>query len=107
VSKAAKDIVDGTFMEKYGDKCDILLETEQIIWELVIPEEIKVLGKKIDSEISEDDFIDGFKGWKESTLTSHSIRMTSGTLQDYCYRSRSPATDAQEVPSMGTRDQLC
>jgi hypothetical protein len=72
MSKAAKDIVDGTFMGKYGDKCDILLETEQIIRELVLPEEIKVLGKKIDSKISEEDFIDGFKGWKESTSTSPS-----------------------------------
>jgi hypothetical protein len=51
MSKAAKDIVDGTFMEKYGDKCDILPETEQIIRELAMPEEIKVLGEKIDSEI--------------------------------------------------------
>jgi hypothetical protein len=35
-----------------------------------MPEEIKVLGKKIHSEISDDDFIDGFKKWKESTSTS-------------------------------------
>jgi hypothetical protein len=36
-----------------------------------MPEEIKVLGKKIDSEISDNDFIDGFKKWK-STSTSPS-----------------------------------
>ncbi len=70
MSKAAKDMVDGTFMEKYCGKCDLLPETEQVIWELAMPEEIKVLGKKIDSKISDEDFIDGFKKWKESTLTS-------------------------------------
>jgi hypothetical protein len=37
-----------------------------------MPEEIKVLGKKIDSNISDDDLIDGFKKWKESTSTSPS-----------------------------------
>jgi hypothetical protein len=37
-----------------------------------MPEEIKVLGKKIDSKISDEDFIDGFKKWKESTSTSPS-----------------------------------
>jgi hypothetical protein len=37
-------------------------------------EEIKVLGKKIDCEISEEVFISGFKKWKESTLTSPSGR---------------------------------
>jgi hypothetical protein len=92
MSKASKDIVDGTFMEKYGNKCDILLETEQIIWELAMPKEIKVLGKKIDSKISEEDFIDGFKG-VEGEHINISIRMTFGTLHDYCYRSRSPATE--------------
>jgi hypothetical protein len=43
-----------------------------VIHELAMPEEIKVLGKKIESEISEDDFISGFKCWKESTSTSPS-----------------------------------
>jgi hypothetical protein len=37
-----------------------------------MPEEIKVLGKKFDYEISEEDFISGFEGWKESTSTSPS-----------------------------------
>ena len=73
MSKAAKDVVDGTFLEKYGDELgDILPETEQVIRGLAMPEEIKVLGKKIDYEISEEDFISGFKGWKESTSTSPS-----------------------------------
>jgi hypothetical protein len=31
MSKAAKDMVDGTFMEKYGGKCAQLPETEQVI----------------------------------------------------------------------------
>ncbi len=65
MSKAAKDMVDSKFMEKHSDKCDLLPETEQVIRELAMPEEIKVLGKKI------DDFIDGFKKWK-STSTSPS-----------------------------------
>jgi hypothetical protein len=37
-----------------------------------MPEEIKVLSEKIDCEISEEDFISGFKKWKESTSTSPS-----------------------------------
>jgi hypothetical protein len=51
---------------------DILPKTEQVIRELSMPEEIKVLGKQIETEISEADFISGFKGWKESTSTSPS-----------------------------------
>jgi hypothetical protein len=39
---------------------------------MAMPEEIKVLGKKIDCEISEEDFISGFKGWRESTSNSPS-----------------------------------
>jgi Zn-dependent M28 family amino/carboxypeptidase len=71
MSKAAKEVVNGTFLEKYGDDLgDILPETEQVIRELSTPEEIKVLGKKIETEISEADFITGFKGWKECTSTS-------------------------------------
>jgi hypothetical protein len=75
MSKAARDMVDGTFLEKYGDDLgNILPETEQVIKELAMPEEIKVLGKKIDCEISEEDFLLGIKGWKESTSTSPSGR---------------------------------
>jgi hypothetical protein len=37
-----------------------------------MPEEIKVFGKKIDNDISEEDFISGFKGWKESSSRSPS-----------------------------------
>jgi hypothetical protein len=51
-----------------------LPETEQVIKELAMPEEIKVFGKKIDCEISEEDFLLGIKGWKESTSTSPSGR---------------------------------
>jgi hypothetical protein len=75
MSQAAKEVVDGTFLEKYGDELgSILPETEQVICELSMPEEIKVLGKKIETEILEEDFISGFKGWKESTSTSPSGR---------------------------------
>ncbi len=71
MSQAAKDVVDGSFLAKYGDELgNILPEMGQLINKISMPEEIKVLGKKIDTEISEDDFISGFKGWKESTSTS-------------------------------------
>ena len=74
MSAAAKDIVDDTFMEKHGGDIEMLPETEQVIREMAMPEDIKVLGKKIDCEISEADFISGFKGWRESTSTSPSGR---------------------------------
>ena len=43
-------------------------------WELAAPEEVKVLGKKAGHEIAVEDFISGFKKWKESTSTSPSGR---------------------------------
>jgi hypothetical protein len=71
--QAAKDVVEGTFLEKHGNELkNILLETKQLIKEMSMPEEIKVLGEKINCEISEDDFISGFKKWKESTSTTPS-----------------------------------
>jgi hypothetical protein len=73
MSQAAKDVVEGTFLEKHGNELkNILPETVQLIKEMSMPEEIKVLSEKIDCEISEDDFISGFKKWKESTSTSPS-----------------------------------
>jgi hypothetical protein len=75
MSKAAKEVINGTFLNKYGANLgDILPKTEQVIRELSMPEEIKVLGKQIETEISEADFISGFKGWKERTSTSPSGR---------------------------------
>jgi hypothetical protein len=75
LSQAAKDVVDGTFLEKYGNQLDdILPAMEPGIRKLAMTEEIKVLGKKIDCEITEEVFISGFKKWKESTLTSPSNR---------------------------------
>jgi hypothetical protein len=75
MSKAAREVVDGSFLDKYGDELGhILPETEQVIKELAMPEEIRVLGKKIECEISEEDFISGIKCWKESTSTSPSGR---------------------------------
>jgi hypothetical protein len=41
ISKAVKDIMESKFMEKHGDKCELLPETEQLIRELAMPEEIK------------------------------------------------------------------
>jgi hypothetical protein len=73
MSKAAREVVDGSFLDKYGDKLGhILPETEQVIKELAMPEEIRVLSKKMECEISEEDFISGIKCWKESTSTSPS-----------------------------------
>jgi hypothetical protein len=73
MSKAAREVVDGSFLDKDGDELGhILPETEQVIKEVAMPEEIRVLGKKIECEISKEDFISGIKCWKESTLTSPS-----------------------------------
>jgi hypothetical protein len=56
MSKAAREVVDASFLDKYGNKLGhILPETEQVIKELAMPEEIRVLGKKIKCEISEED----------------------------------------------------
>jgi hypothetical protein len=55
MSQAAMDVVEGTFLEKYDNELkDLLPETEQLIKELSMPEEIKGLGKKIDCEITEE-----------------------------------------------------
>ncbi len=71
MSEASKEVVNGTFLEKYGDNLgDILPKMEQVIPKLSMSEEIKVLGKKIETEILEADFISGFKGWKECMSTS-------------------------------------
>jgi hypothetical protein len=71
MSQAAKDVVKGTFLERHGNELKNLLpDTEQLIKEMAMPEEIK--GKKISCEISEDNFISGFRKWKESTSTSPS-----------------------------------
>ena len=72
MSAAAKEIVEGTLLATYGDNLKLLPETEQLIKELAMPEEIKVLSKKIFYEVTEMDFISGFKGWKECTSTSPS-----------------------------------
>jgi hypothetical protein len=75
MSKAAREVVNGSFLDKYGNELGhILPETEQVIKELAMPEEIRVLSKKIECEISEEDFISGIKCWKESTSTSPSGR---------------------------------
>ena len=70
MNTAAKEIVEGTFLTTYGNNLELLPETEQLIKELAMPEEIKVLGKKISYKVTEADFISGFKGWKECTSTS-------------------------------------
>jgi hypothetical protein len=45
LTTAAKVIVDGNFMAKYGDKVDCLPETKQLIIKMAMPEEIRNLGK--------------------------------------------------------------
>lgn len=40
LTQAAKNIVEGQFMEKHGDKVDLLPETEQLIIKLPMLEEI-------------------------------------------------------------------
>jgi hypothetical protein len=97
MSQADKDVVEGSFLEKHGDELkDILPETEQLIKELSMPEEIKVIGKQIDYEITEETFfISGFKKWKESTLTSPSGCHLGVTLQSHCYQSGYQAEGAR------------
>ena len=73
LTEAAKAIVDGTFMEQYGDSVDMLPETTHLIMELAMPDEIQQLGK-INSVVSTEDFYHGFQHWKESTSTSPSGR---------------------------------
>jgi hypothetical protein len=51
---------------------------------MAMPEEIKVLGKKINCEISEADFILGLKG-VEGEYFNFSIWSSSGSLQGYRY----------------------
>lgn len=83
MSQGAQDVVDGTFLEKYGnDLNDILPETEQVICELAMSEEIQVLGKKIECKISEDDY-----HWiqvLEREYIYFSIRTSFGKLQGHC-----------------------
>jgi hypothetical protein len=69
----AKAIVDGNFLEQYGDSVDMLPETTHLIMELAMPDEIWQLGK-INHEVSTEDFYHGFQHWKESTSTSPSGR---------------------------------
>jgi hypothetical protein len=99
MSQAAKDVVEGTFLEKHGDELKNLLpETEQLIKEMAMPEEIKVLGEKINCEILEDNFISGFRKWKESKVNI-SIWTAFGTLQSYCLRPGPQETRTREATS--------
>ncbi len=108
MSQADKDVVEGSFLEKHGDELkDILPETEQLIKELSMPEEIKVIGKQIDYEITEETFfISGFKKWKESTLTSPSGCHLGVTLQSHCYQSGYQAEGARARTSSWMQDKL-
>jgi hypothetical protein len=72
--QAAKDVVDGTFLAKYSVKLgNILPEKEQVICKLSMPEEIKVLGKKIDTEILEEDSFQGSKVGKKASPLPHQV----------------------------------
>ena len=72
MSAAVREIVDGTFLDTHGKNLNILPKMEQHIKELAMPEEIRALIKKISYEVTEEDFISGFKGWKECMSTSPS-----------------------------------
>jgi hypothetical protein len=76
LTKAAKAIVDGNFLDQYGASMEMLPETTHLIMELVMPDEIQQLGK-INHEVSTEDFHHGFLHWKESTSTSPSGRHLS------------------------------
>jgi hypothetical protein len=45
LTAAARAILKGIFFEEYGNNIDLLPETEQLIKELAMPEEVKALGK--------------------------------------------------------------
>jgi hypothetical protein len=55
-----------------------------------MPEEIKVLGKKINCEISEEDFHLGIKGWKESTSTGHHLGHYKAIVTDPDLKKQDP-----------------
>jgi hypothetical protein len=73
LNSAATDIINGSFLDKH-DLPDILPETRQMIMELAMPDQIKCLKDPISAEITEADFVSGFKKWKERTSTSPSGR---------------------------------
>jgi hypothetical protein len=73
LSKAASDIVDGTFLDRH-ETTNLLPETKQLILEMAMPPEIKALTKPISKAISVSEFKEGFKKWKERTSTSPSGR---------------------------------
>jgi hypothetical protein len=73
LTKAAKAIVDGNFLDQYGASMEMLPETTHLIMELAMPDEIWQL-RKINHEVSTEDFYHGLLHWKESTSTSPSSR---------------------------------
>jgi hypothetical protein len=81
MSKTAKEVINGTFLEKYGDDLgDILPKMEQVIQELSMLEEIKVLEKKIKTEILEVDLFQGSKAGKKARPLPHRV-YTLGTTR--------------------------
>jgi hypothetical protein len=76
MSKGAREVVEVLSLKSMETSllgC-LLPETEQVIHELTIPEAISILGEQIDCETLQEDFLSGFKGWKESTSMSPSGR---------------------------------
>jgi len=74
LTEGATAIVEGEFMAKYGD-LDLLPETKQLIAEMAMPEVFKSDPKnRVSVKIEHQDFVDGFKKWKERTSTSPSGR---------------------------------
>jgi len=85
LNEAADAIMEGTFLEEYGNDLDLLPEREQLVTKLAMPEMIKNLEKDISNEVGEGDYIDGIKKWTESmpTLPSgHHLGHYKATVSD-------------------------
>jgi hypothetical protein len=59
LTKAAKAIVDGNFLNQCSASIEMLPERTHLIMELAMPDEIRQLGK-INHEVSTEDFYHGF-----------------------------------------------
>jgi hypothetical protein len=71
LNAAAKEILNGSFLD-CPDLPGLLPKTCQMIMELTMPNQIKCRKTSIPLDITDADFIAGFKKWKECTLTSQS-----------------------------------
>jgi hypothetical protein len=90
MSQAAKDVVDGTFLAKYGDELgNILPKTEQVICEHQCQRKLKFLERRLT-----------LKSWKRISFQGSKVGKEARALQGHCERSG-------EIPFTRTGDQLC